>query len=85
MKSLPKKWVLTGKQVEDFRQKNSKIPLLPWRPKQKNHKTPKAKTKHEPGSQEEIKWRKIEKQSEKKRFELCKTRNKKSSPDMFNF
>ena len=66
MEGLLKKWVLTGKQVEDFRQKNSKNPLLPWRTKQKNHKTPKAKTKHEPGSHEELKWSKIEKkQSEK--------------------
>ena len=57
--------------------KKFKIPLLPWRTKQKNHKTPKAKTKHEPGSHEESKWSKIEKkQSEKKRFELCKTRTK---------
>ena len=46
--------------------KKFKIPLLPWRTKQKNHKTPKAKTKHEPGSHEESKWSKIEKkQSEK--------------------
>ena len=61
MKGLLKKWVLTGKQVEDFGQKISKIPLLPWRTKQKNHKTPRPKTEHEPCSHEEIKWSKIEK------------------------
>ena len=48
MKGLLEKSVLTGKQFEDFRQKNSKLPLLPRRTKQKNHKTPKAKTEHEP-------------------------------------
>ena len=48
MKGLLKKLVLTEKQFEDFRQKNPKIPLLPWRTKQKNHKTPRAKTEHEP-------------------------------------
>ena len=60
MKGLLKKWALTGKQFEGFREKNSKIPLLPWRTKQINHKTLKEKTEHEPCSQEEINWSKIE-------------------------
>ena len=85
MKGLLKKWVLTGKQFEDFRQKNSKIPLLPWRTKQKNHKTPGAKTEHESCSQGGINWSEIEKAFRMKLFELCKTRTKKSSPDLFNF
>ena len=33
---------------EDFKPKNLKKPLLPWRTKQKKHKTPKAKTEQEP-------------------------------------
>ena len=66
MKGLLKNWVLTGKHVEDFRQKNSKIPLLPWRTKQKNHKTPRLKTEHEPGSHDEINWSKIEKSIQNK-------------------
>ena len=61
MKGFPKTWVLTGKQVEDFRQKISKNPLLPWRTKQKNNKTSKANTEHEPCSQENINWSKFEK------------------------
>ena len=61
MKDLPKAWVLTGKQFENFRPKKSKIPVFAWRTKQRNHKTPKAKTEHEPCSQEEINWSKIEK------------------------
>ena len=32
-----------------------------WRTKQKNHKTPRPKTEHEPCSHEEINWSKIEK------------------------
>ena len=61
MKGFLKKWVLTAKQVEDFGQKNSKIPLLPWRTKQKNYKTPTPKTEHEPCSHEKNNWSKIEK------------------------
>ena len=66
MKGLLKKWVLTGKHFEDFRQKKSKVPPFPWRTKQKNHKTPKAKTEHEPCSQEDFNWSKIEKSIQKK-------------------
>ena len=54
MKDIPKTWVLTGKQFEDFRPKKSKIPVFAWRTKQRNQKTPKAKTEHEPCIQEEI-------------------------------
>ena len=61
MMGLLKKWVLTGKQFEDIRQKNSKTPLLSWRRKQNNHKTPGPKTEHEPCSHEEINWSKFEK------------------------
>ena len=38
MKGLLKKWVSTENQFEDFRQKFSNIPLLPWKTKQKNLK-----------------------------------------------
>ena len=38
-----------GETVWRFQTKNSKIPLLPWKTKQKkDHKTPRAKTEHEP-------------------------------------
>ena len=69
-----------------FQTKNSKIPLPPWRTKQKNHKTLKAKIEDEPCSQEEINWSKNEKISQKKKLlEICKTRTNKSSPDLFKF
>ena len=44
-----------------------------------------AKTEHETCSQEEINWSKFEKAFRKKLFGLCKTRTKKSSPDLFSF
>ena len=69
------KMSFNGEQFEDFRQKISKIPLLPWRTKQKNHKTPKAKTEHEPCSQEEIHWSKIEKSIQKETVRNLKDQN----------
>ena len=66
MKDLLKKWVLTGKQFEDFRQKSSNIPLLSRRTKQKNHNTPRAKTEYKTGSHDEINWSKIEKSIQNK-------------------
>ena len=62
-------------QFEDFRQKISKIPLLPWRTNQKNHKTPRAKTKHEPYNQAEINWIKIEKSIQKKTVRTLQDQN----------
>ena len=60
------KMSFTGEQFENFKPKKLKNPVFARRTKQKNHKTPKAKTKHEPGSHEGIKWSKNEKkQSEK--------------------
>ena len=60
-KGLLKKMSFNGETGWRFQTKKSKIPLLPWRTKQQNHKTAMAKTKHEPCSQEEINWSKIEK------------------------
>ena len=37
-----------GKTVWRIQKKKSKIPLLPWRSNQRNHKTPGAKIEHEP-------------------------------------
>ena len=85
MKGFLKKRSLTGKQVEDFRFKNSKNPLLPWRTKQKNHKTPKSKIELEPiqaGGKIEAK---LKEAFRLELLELCKTRTKKSNPDLLNF
>ena len=62
------KWVLTGKQFENFKPKKPKNTVIVWKTKQKNHETPKAKTKHESCSQEELNWSKIEKSFHKKFF-----------------
>ena len=37
-----------GEQFEIFSLKKPKKPIILWRTKQKNHKTPKAKTEQEP-------------------------------------
>ena len=50
----------------DFRPKETKNPVIVWRTKQKNHKTPMAKTEHEPCRQEEINGSKIEKSIQNK-------------------
>ena len=60
------KMCFNEEQFEDFRQKVSKIPLLTWRTNQKDHKTPRAKTEHEPSNQAEINWIKIEKSIQNK-------------------
>ena len=61
MKNLLKKWVLTGKSLKISNKKKTKNPVIAWRTKQKIDETPKAKTEHEPRSQEELNWSKIEK------------------------
>ena len=48
--------------------KKPKNPVIVWRTKQKNHETPKVKTEHEPCSQEELNWSKIEKTIQNKTF-----------------
>ena len=50
-----------GEQFENFKPRKPRNPIILWRTKQKNHKNLKAKTEHEPCSQEEINWSKIEK------------------------
>ena len=55
------KMSFNGEQFENFKTKKLKNPDISWRPKQNNHKVLKAKTEHEPCSQEEINWSKIEK------------------------
>ena len=60
MKGLLKKWALTGKSLT-FSKQTTKNPVVVWRTKQRNHKTLKAKTEHEPYSQEEFNWSKFEK------------------------
>ena len=49
-----------GEQFENFKPKKPKNPIILWRTKQKNHKTLEAKSEHEPCSQEETNWSKIE-------------------------
>ena len=79
------KMSFNGEQFENFKPRKPRNPIILWRTKQKNHKNLKAKTEHEPCSQEENNEAKLKKAFRRKLFELCKTRTKKSSPDLFNF
>ena len=65
-KGLSENMSLTGNNLKISNQKKPKNPVIAWRTKQKNHETPKAKTEHEPCSQEEINWSKIEKSIQNK-------------------
>ena len=85
LKYLPKTWISPNKRLKSWDQKKSKTPVLARRTNQRNHKAAKSKTEHEPSSQEEINWCKIDKSIQIKLLELCKTRTKKSCPDLFNF
>ena len=60
------KMSFNGEQFENFKPRKPRNPIILWRTKQKNHKNLKAKTEHEPCSQEEIKWSKIEKSIQNK-------------------
>ena len=81
-----KKMSFNGKQFENFKPKKPKNPVIPWKTKQKNHKTPGSKSEHEPCSEEEINWSKIEKKTFRiKLFKLCKIRTKNSRPHLFFF
>ena len=55
-----------GELFENFKPKKLKNLNILWIPKQNNHKTLKAKTEHEPCSQEEINWSKFEKSIQNK-------------------
>ena len=55
------KMSFNGEQFENFKPRKPRNPIILWRTKQKNHKSLKAKTEHEPCTQEEINWSKIEK------------------------
>ena len=65
MKGLLKKMSFNGEQFENFKPKKPKNPIIVWRTK-KNLKTPKAKTEHEPCSQEEVHSSKIERSIQNK-------------------
>ena len=85
MKDLPKTWVLTGKQFKNFRPKKIKNPVLARRTKQKKHKTPVAKMNMETVSRKKQTEAKLKKAVRFKLLEFCKTRTRKSIPDLFNF
>ena len=66
MKGLLKKWVSSGNSLKISNKKSPKSPVIVCRTKQKYHETPEAKTEHEPCSQEELNWSKIEKSIQNK-------------------
>ena len=54
-------------QFENFKpKKKPKNPVIAGRTKQKNHKTPRAKTEQAPCCQEELNWSEIEKSIQNK-------------------
>ena len=61
MKDLSKTWVLTRKQIEDFRQKKRKRKSRPFKNTQWNTRPLNVTTEEKPGKQAEKNWRKIEK------------------------
>ena len=87
IKGFPKTWVLTAKQFENIKPKKSKILVLVWRTKQKKHKTPQTRQEMNMNhvARKNLTEAKLKKAFRIKLFELCKTRTKKSSPDLFNF
>ena len=86
-RDLPKAWVLTGKQFEDFRRKKRTKTLIPnFQKTPVGHQDPKAINWISPLYTVRITQRKTWKKAFiSKLLELCKTRAKKLSPDMFNF
>ena len=70
MKGPIKYWYLTGNSLRNSNQKIQKNPVIVWRTKQKNPNTLKAKNEHEPCSQEEINWSKIEKNIQNKTVQI---------------
>ena len=76
-----------GETVWKFQTKKTpKTPIFALRTNKRNHKTPMARSEHEPCSQEEKNRREIEKKAfSLKLLDPCKTRSNKSSPDTFNF
>ena len=75
-----------GKTVWKFQtQIKSKIPVLAWRTKQRNDNNPKEKLNMTHVARKKLIVAKLKKAFSFKLLELCKTRNKESSPDLFNF
>ena len=85
-KDLPKTWVLTGKQFEDAREKKNRTIILDLSKTLVGHQGPKAIKRISPSKTLRNKANKTWKMSFKsKLLEFCKTRAKKSRPDMLSF
>ena len=84
-KGFPKTWVLTGKQFDNFKAENQTI--------QSSHGEQNERTTRPQGenlnmnhvAEKKLNEAKLKKAFRIKLFELCKTRTKRSSPDLFNF
>ena len=85
-KDIQKAWVLMGKQFEDFRQKKTETLFSTFQKNPMKHTAVKYNNWIWPLQTVKIKLNKTWKKAfTSKLLELCKTRAKKSSPDMFNF
>ena len=77
--------ILNGETVWKFKLKKPKNPVIAWRTKQKNQRTPGEKINMNHVAGNKLTEAKLKKAFRMKVFELCKTRSKKSNPDLFNF
>ena len=85
MKGLLKKWVLTGKQFEDFRQKIQKFHSSHGEQNKRTTRPQGQKLNMNHVARKELTEAKLKKAFRKKLFELWKTRTKETSPDLFVF
>ena len=84
-KDNPKTWVYTVKQFEHFIQEKEST-LLTSTKQPRKRQSPSMQSEDEPRKQKETNWRKIVKKAFRLKLSgFCKTRTKKSSPEMFNF
>ena len=80
---IPKTWVLTGKNFEESRRKKNTSSLdqtIQWNTRPQNHQLNKALVSSNNQNKQNLR-----KAFRSELLELCKTRNKKSSPDKINF
>ena len=85
MKGLLKKWALTGNSLKISNQKNQKIESSYWEQNKRTTRLCRQKLNMNRVLRKKLTEANLKKAFRLKLFELCKTRTKKSSPDLFNF
>ena len=85
VKSLLKKWASTGNSLKISNQKNQRIQPSYGEQNKKTTRPWRQKLNLNHVARKKITEASLKKAFRKKLFGLCKTRTKKSSPDLFNF